>query len=33
VDDGSDDDGDEVKHEEYQQLSSKEIDFRETIIK
>jgi|LauGreDrversion4_2_1035121.scaffolds.fasta_scaffold442598_2 hypothetical protein len=33
LDDGSDDENDEVKHEDYQQLSSKEIDFRETIIK
>ena len=34
VDDGSDDgDVDEKQHEDYQQLSSKEIDFRETIIK
>ena len=32
LDEGSDE-GDEGKQEDYQQLSSKEIDFRETIIK
>lgn len=34
VDEGSDDGGDDdAKQEDYGQLSSKEIDFRETIIK